>query len=155
MQHRLSKILLPLLAAWTFGVSCSPAQAESWEPAAISADHDSWLFIDWASLKRSKTLVTVRIMTEYYEDQPGRPETNYLAYVAIRNLVRFDCAGRRVQALEEEYLDSEEGFLGGKEVSRENWEPVVSGSLIEAAFGRVCKTGKPIELSEQEGRHPA
>lgn len=81
MQPRSPKILLLVLAAWTFGVSVSGVQAESWAPAAISADHDSWLFIDWASLKRSKSPVTVHIMTEYYEDQPGRPETNYLACV--------------------------------------------------------------------------
>lgn len=145
--------LLLFIASW-FTASVSWAQREAWEPIAISEDHDSWLFIDWASLKRSQKMATVRIMTEFYEDQPGRPETNFLPYIAIRNLVRFDCANRRTLALEEEYLDSAEGFLGGKELSRESWTSVAAGSLIEAATARVCKRGKPVELSGDDEMTP-
>lgn len=122
--------------------------AESWEPIAISADHSAWLFVDRQSIKRSQNVSTVRVMTEYEEDQRGIAETGYLSYVIVRNLLRVDCAKRQVQALEEEYLDSSDTFLGGKDVTKEPWEAIERGSLIESAFVLVCRKGKPMELTQ-------
>jgi hypothetical protein len=125
--------------------------AEQWEPIAIAPDHSAWLFIDRVSVKYSRDLATTRIMVEYEDDQPGIAETHYLPFVIVRSLVRMDCAQRRIQTLEAEYLDSADTFLGGRDVAKGSWEPLVSGSLNESAFIVVCKRGKPFNLTHDAG----
>ena len=124
--------------------------ADRWQAVAISEDHSAWLFLDMASIKRYKGTATARIMLEYADDQPGIPETDYVPYISIRSLLRFDCIKRRLLSLEEEYLDGDEGFLGGSDLSGEGWGPVISGSLVESAFAIVCKKRKATELTRRE-----
>lgn len=121
-----------------------------WQPVAISEDHSAWLFVDNSSIKRIKGKATARIMVEYADDQPGIPDTNYLSYVAIRDLIQFDCRKKLLLPLEEEYLDSGEGFLGGSDLSGENWRPIFPGSLIETAYDIACRKGKPEEIGRRE-----
>lgn len=138
-------LLLPTADAWS----------SQWEPVAISEDHEAWLFLDFASIKRSKSGPTARVMTEYAEPQPGIAETDFRPYVIIRNRVRFNCAKRLSMALEEDYLDADDVLLGEKEFieKEKEWEPVLTGSLIEEVYDIVCKKSSRLELTERnEGK---
>lgn len=117
-----------------------PAQARppDWQPAAISDDHTSWLFLDQSSMVRKGKKVSIRVLLEYDQPQPGVPETNDAPYQRVRSLMSFNCDAKTLLLLEEEYLDGEQNLLGQADVSAATWDPVLSESLIEPVYDAVC-----------------
>lgn len=121
-------------------LSVPPAQAREadWQPAAISDDHTSWLFMDRSSIARKDKKVSVRVLLEYDQPQPGMAETNDMPYQRVRSLMSFNCDAKTLLLLEEEYLDGEQQLLGQADVSAATWDNVLPESLIEPVYDTVC-----------------
>lgn len=129
-----SVILIALLPA----VSSAQARPVDWQPAAISDDHASWLFLDKSSIVRKDKKVSVRVLLEYDQPQAGMAETNDAPYRRVRSLMSFDCDAKTLLLLEEEYLDGEQQLLGQLDASAATWDPVLPESLIEPVYDAVC-----------------
>ncbi|BBL72442.1 surface-adhesin E family protein [Methylogaea oryzae] len=123
-------LLLAVPSAW--------ARPVDWQPAAISDDHTSWLFLDRSSIVRKDKKVSVRVLLEYDQPQPGMVETNNVPYRRVRSLMSFDCDAKTLLLLEEEYLDGEQQLLGQLDASAATWDPVLPESLIEPVYDAVC-----------------
>lgn len=106
-----------LAIAWLL-LSALPATATTWELAAESDQGQVRQYLDWDSVQRSETEVSVA--SYYINEQLDTPRTDYVT--------AYDCAANQYKDIE----------VDGQKADSD-WQPLVDDPLNEAIRNLVCQ----------------